>query len=204
MLHLLPAALTLLPNIACDAAEVPKGTSATTAENVSDIDLSVEEPQITDRAYIDLQIGSGNPQRVTIALYGTVAPKTVDNFIKLIKTGYADTSVYRVVPGLTIQLGDVLGNNGKSGRAATDEGWLPAENFRIQHSIPGTVSMVVKEGRVDSRFFITTRPGDSAYLDGKYVGFGRVVDGTDWLHQIERANDGFVRKPTRVTTCGIL
>lgn len=175
-------------------------------DKAGQVDVAENEPAITNRVFIDLQQANGRTGRLTIALYGTVVPDTVDNFLRLIDNGYRDTKVYRVVNGLTIQLGDVLRNGGKSGRAATETGVLEAENYRISHSVPGILSMVVKDGMVDSRFFVTTRPGDSRYLDGRYVAFGRVESGMDTLYELDRIpnSNGFVRRPVsvRIASCG--
>lgn len=166
-----------------------------------------------------------NSQRLVIGLYGELMPLVVDNFKRLARAsssvnndnneyGYGNTKVYRIVPGLTIQLGDVLNNKGKSGRRAqgllddgddNGESFTP-DNFRVKHTIPGIVSMVRRpDGSVDSRFFIATREGDSMYLDGRYAAFGRVVDGMSTLKAIERAGgEGFIKRPVRIISCGLL
>lgn len=177
------------------------------APSISDIDPATNEPVITDRVYLDVSVGSGSTQRIIIGLYGDLLPDVVENFKKLATDGYTDTSVYRIVPGLTIQLGDVLRNGGKSGRPAMNQGVpFTPDNYRVSHTIPGIVSMVrTPDGRVDSRFFIATRDGDSLYLDGRYAGFGRVVEGMDVLKLVERAGgEGFVRRPVRVVSSGII
>lgn len=174
---------------------------------VADIDIDVSEPNITARVYIDFVL-DGSVRRVTIGLYGDLLPRVVSNFTALAASGaYTDTLVYRVVPGLTIQLGDTLGNKGKIGRSSFDgeDSFVP-DSFRVRHTVPGIVSMVRRpDGSVDSRFFVTTRPGDSLYLDGKYAGFGRVVAGMDVLAQIDRlGGDGFIKRPIRIAECGVL
>ena len=121
-----------------------------------------------------------------IALYGTVVPKTVQNFKALVTGekgfGYKGTSFYRIVKGLQISAGDVEGNLGRSGKSALTGGTFDQENFRLLHTMQGMVSMVnTIEKEVDSRFFISTRqevePAYSAIFDNKYVAFGRVVEG---------------------------
>lgn len=185
-------------------------SSATSSESVrpiSDIDPATNEPTITDRAYLDVSVGSMSTQRIIIGLYGDLLPNVVENFKKLAADGYANTSVYRIVPGLTIQLGDVLHNSGKSGRPALNEG-IPftPDNYRVSHTIPGIVSMVrTPSGCVDSRFFIATRDGDSLYLDGRYAAFGRVMEGMNVLKLVERAGgEGFIRRPVRIIASGLL
>lgn len=180
-----PLAL-LLPALS-EESEASSPT-ATSESKVQDIDPAYNEPEITDSVYLDCTLDGGAAERVTIGLYGGVVPSTVGNFKSLARSGYVGTSVYRVVPGLTVQLGDVLNNGGKSGRAATEDGTLELENVRVKHSIPGLVSMANgRDGRVDSRFFVNTRPGDSGYLDGRYCAFGRVTDNVEFWYRVERA-----------------
>lgn len=173
---------------------------------LSDIDPAVKEPAITDKVYLDLSIEGGRAQRVVIGLYGTVTPKTVANFKTLIKDGYEGTRVYRVVPGLTVQLGDVLRNGGKSGRDASG-GMFEMENVRVRHSVPGMVSMATQKGQVDCRFFVNTKQGESGYLDGRYCAFGRVLEGMGVWHEVERrVGRGIVSRVPRVeiVRCGVL
>jgi peptidylprolyl isomerase len=110
-------------------------------------------------------------------------------------------------------MGDVLHNGGKSGRAATGPDLtFPAEGYRVLHTIPGIVSMSrAPGGAVDSRFFVNTRPGDSSYLDvdgGRYVAFGRVVDGLDVLLDLDavgsRGGDSRPLAPIEIVSCGVL
>lgn len=179
------------------AAAIPESQE----KELQDIDPGLEEPEITDRIYLDFTLDGGAPQRLTIGLYGGIVPQTVNNFKSLVRSGYVGTSVYRVVPGLTVQLGDVLQNGGRSGRAATEDGTLALENVRVKHSIPGLVSMTRgQDGRVDSRFFVNTRPGDSGYLDGRYCAFGRVMDNMEFLYRVERATGkgAFARRLPKV------
>lgn len=179
-------------------------------------DTTVAEPPVTARVYFDLSTDGRQPRRIVIGCYGTVAPETVRNFTELAvrspeQGGYAHTDVYRIVPGLTVQMGDVLRNGGKSGRAANGSQMQP-ETYRILHTVPGIVSMVRGTGAaVDSRFFITTRPGDSSYLDSeshKYVAFGRVIDGFDVLLEMERngsrGGDSKPNRPIQIQDCGLL
>lgn len=177
-------------------------------ENDYYIDPLINEPEITDRVFLDLSVDNAPPSRIVIGLYGTIVPETVANFKALATSGYKGTKVYRIVPQLTIQMGDVLNNGGKSGRAATTDGSpIVAENFRVKHTMAGIVSMAHdSNGMVDSRFFIATRLGDSAYLDGKYCAFGRVVQNMELIYDLEKlgGNGIAVRRPVRIVDCGIL
>lgn len=172
------------------------------------IDPGENEPAITDRVYLDFRAGDAPAGRVVLGLYGDVTPATVANFLALARDGYAGTAVYRIVPGLTIQMGDVTGSGGARGRSAAPDGKpLKAENYTVSHTIPGIVSMAHdRNGDVDSRFFVTTRPGDSLYLDGRYVAFGRVVRGFENLTALERlvTTANVPKVPVVIDSCGVL
>lgn len=181
------------------------------------IDPLLSPPQTTTRVFFDISIASRPPQRIIIGCFGALVPETVANFAALASAtlpalSYANTDVYRVVPGLTVQLGDVLHNGGRSGATAAGP-LLEAEGTRLLHTMPGIVSMVRgPDGRTDSRFFIATRDGDSGYLDvdgRRYVGFGVVEgQGMDVVKQIEavgaRGGDSKPLKRVTIVACGVL
>jgi len=191
----------------------------------SKIDLSKPESQslarITDRVFFDISFGGKNRSRIVVGLYGDVVPKTVENF-KLLATGakgygYNGTEFFRVVPGLQVSAGDILGNLGRSGRSALTGGTFEQENFRLLHTVPYTLSMMnTLDKEVDSRFFISTRPdadpGYSKIFDNKYVLFGRVVEGAETLRAIDQVeirsgkgvNSGRPKEPLTIVDCGIL
>lgn len=180
------------------------------------VDPAVDPPVITDRVYFDVRISNGPLRRFVVECYGKLVPATVANFVALAKReagegGFAGTDVYRIVPGLTVQMGDVLRNGGRAG-ASVDGGTMAAETAVVKHSIPGLVSMARgKNGGIDSRFFVTTRPGDSGYLDvpgRQYVAFGRVEEGFEVLLDVEavgaRGGDSKPLLPIRIVDCGVL
>eukprot|EP00960_Hanusia_phi_P040918 754735-Hanusia_phi.AAC.1 len=80
--------------------------------------------------------------------------QTVENFKGLVKGspgyGYKGTEFYRIVQGLQISAGDVLKNNGRSGKPAINDG-EPFE--QVEACFPCNDD----DGLVDSRFFISTR-----------------------------------------------
>lgn len=206
ILRLLPLPLlTLLPS--------PSPAYTTTTY----IDPILNPPLVTTRVFFDIAIASRPPKRIIIACFGALVPATVANFAALASAtppapSYADTDVYRVVPGLTVQLGDVLHNAGRSGVSAAGPP-LEAEGTRLLHTMPGIVSMVRgPDGRTDSRFFIATRDGDSGYLDvdgRRYVGFGIVEgQGMDVVKEIEavgaRGGDSKPLKRVTIVKCGVL
>ena len=174
-------------------------------EDVGFIDLNQTEPKITDVAWLDIQIGDSKPQRLEISLYGDVTPIAASNFKSLCSNkgrfGYKNSDIFRIISTFSIQGGNIIlptdlekydgefANVPQSkiqnfGHSADDIPFAP-ENYKILHSYKdaGVISMmkdIKNRNMQDSRFFITTRPYAS-WADGKYVAFGRVSKGFDFL-----------------------
>jgi peptidyl-prolyl cis-trans isomerase B (cyclophilin B) len=109
-----------------------------------------------------------------------VAPKHVENFIKLAKSGlYNGTIFHRVIPGFMIQGGDP--NTKDSLKKDTYGQGGPGHNVKAEFSeLPhkrGVVSMARAQDpdSAGSQFFIVIE--DSRFLDRKYTIFGEVVKG---------------------------
>jgi peptidyl-prolyl cis-trans isomerase B (cyclophilin B) len=117
---------------------------------------------------------------IEIKLFPDKAPRHVENFIKLAKSGfYNGTIFHRVIPGFMIQGGDPntkdlnkkelygMGGPGHSVKAEFND--LPHKR--------GIVSMARSNDpdSAGSQFFVVVE--DSPFLDGKYTAFGQVVKG---------------------------
>lgn len=117
---------------------------------------------------------------IEIKFYSDVAPKHVENFIKLAKSGfYNGTIFHRVIPGFMIQGGDPNTKDtlkkdiyGQGGPGHT----IKAEFSDIPHK-RGVVSMAraADPDSAGSQFFIVVE--DSRFLDRKYSVFGEVTKG---------------------------
>ncbi|CAM9675317.1 unnamed protein product [Hapterophycus canaliculatus] len=172
-----------------------------------------QEPEVTQRAFMDITIGDQEVGRLVINLYGKTVPNTVQNFVALITgkndagVSYQGTEAYRVLDGLNIQMGAIGSRSGKSGVSSTGEN-IPQENFDITHMKEGLLSMVRNaDAQGDSRFFISIKD-DAGWADNRYVAFGRVAQGMGVVHQIERVKvDGGTNKPKKpvvIEKCGLL
>ena len=124
-----------------------------------------------------------------IELFPEDAPNTVNNFLKLIESGYYDGVIFhRIIPNFMIQTGDpnTIGpdsNRGLWGQGGP--GYTINEEFNtIQHD-RGIVSMARSqhENSAGSQFFIMHK--DNNQLDGKYTVFGRLVPGTHSLAALD-------------------
>ena len=131
-------------------------------------------------------------------LYPDIAPKSVENFVKLAESGFYDgLTFHRIVPGFVIQGGDPLGN-GTGGPGWTIPGECAANGFRndLKHE-RGVLSWARTQApnSAGSQFFIMV---DAApYLDGQYAAFGRLTEGLDVVDQIVAGLHG--RKPVMKT-----
>jgi len=129
-----------------------------------------------------------------IELFPEDAPNTVNNFLKLVESGFYDGVVFhRIIPNFMIQAGDPNTIGPDSDRDTWGQGgpgYTINEEFNsIQHD-RGIVSMA-RSHNVDSagsQFFIVHK--DSNKLDAKYTVFGRLVPG------VPQALDNIAKLPT--------
>ncbi len=129
----------------------------------------------TARAIIKTKFGD-----MEVKFLPDVAPKHVENFIKLAKSGlYNGTIFHRVIPGFMIQGGDP--NTKDSMKKNTYGQGGPGHNVKAEFSdLPhkrGVLSMARAQDpdSAGSQFFVVVE--DSRFLDRKYTIFGEVVKG---------------------------
>ena len=115
----------------------------------------------------------------TMELYPEYAPKTVENFLMLVRDGFYDgLTFHRVFEGFMAQGGD-----GESAGKSCDsiEGEFASNGFAqntLSHT-RGVVSMARTgdPNSASSQFFICY--DDAPHLDGNYAAFGKVIDGME-------------------------
>jgi peptidyl-prolyl cis-trans isomerase B (cyclophilin B) len=122
-----------------------------------------------------------------VAFFPDKAPKHVENFLTLAKSGfYNGTIFHRVIPGFMIQGGDPNTKDPKKpetyGMGGPDHR-VKAEFNDIPHR-RGIVSMARTNdpNSAGSQFFIVVK--DSNFLDGQYTVFGEVVKGMEVADKI--------------------
>jgi len=152
---------------------------------------------------------------IKLELYPEMAPEAVANFIALSQNGFYDgLKFHRVVEGFMIQGGDSKGD-GTGAPKLSDLGIEVSEEEDREYCIKGEFlankynknTLKHKEGiismaRADytqsysaslttesynsagSQFFIMTKENSS--LDGLYAPFGKVIEGMDIVHNIEK------------------
>lgn len=120
--------------------------------------------------------------KIVLELYEDQTPNTVANFVYLVEKGFYDGMFFeQVIPGEGAVAGRSLENpDGGPGWTIRDE--FDATNSRNHYR--GTISMLRGEpNSAGSTFFISFSPIKD--LDGKYVVFGRVVEGMDVLTKLQ-------------------
>lgn len=113
-------------------------------------------------------------------LYPEIAPKTVENFVNLVKDGFYDGTIFhRVIPGFMIQGGDPTGTGmGGPGHTIVGEFAMNGIKNDLKHTA-GVLSMArsMMPNSAGSQFFIMV--DDSPHLDGQYAAFGKLTEGLD-------------------------
>jgi cyclophilin family peptidyl-prolyl cis-trans isomerase len=133
---------------------------------------------------------------IELELFDDDAPKTVENFLELARTGYYDgLTFHRVIPDFMIQGGCPRGDGtGGPGYEFEDEA-------NERPVVRGAIAMANRGPDTNgSQFFIVTADA-CPWLDGKHTVFGRVTQGldvADAISQVER--DGRDRPIEPVTT----
>jgi peptidyl-prolyl cis-trans isomerase B (cyclophilin B) len=137
-----------------------------------------------------------------------VAPKTVENFKKLARSGFYDgTAFHRIVKGFMIQGGDPLTKDpAKESRYGTgDPGYKIKAEFNDRSHERGVLSMARSSDpdSAGSQFFICL--ANVSRLDHQYTTFGKIIKGDDVLGKIgdtevTTSDSGERSKPTKRVT----
>lgn len=128
---------------------------------------------------------------IEIELLADKAPKTVENFVKLAKSGfYNGTLFHRVIPNFMIQGGDPLTREQPQNwriHGTGGPGYKFADEPNDVKLVRGVLAMANAGPNTNgSQFFIITAPATD-WLQGKHTAFGRVVSGMDVVGKIEQA-----------------
>jgi cyclophilin family peptidyl-prolyl cis-trans isomerase len=117
---------------------------------------------------------------IVFELFDADAPKTVENFRKLIGDGFYDgLTFHRIIKDFMIQGGCPLGT-GTGGPGYTFEDEINAHKI-----VRGALAMANAGPDTNgSQFFIVTAEA-CPWLDGKHTVFGQVTDGMDVVEKLE-------------------
>ena len=135
---------------------------------------------------------------IKLELYPEIAPKTVENFEKLVNSGfYNGLTFHRIIRGFMIQ-GGCPNGNGMGGPGWQIKGEFAANGWKndLKHT-KGVISMA-RAGHPDSagsQFFIMHE--DAPHLNGQYAAFGKVVEGIEVVDRIAAVRTGWGDKPVQ-------
>ena len=133
---------------------------------------------------------------IEVELDPSVAPLTVENFIKLAnKSFYNGLTFHRVIKGFMIQGGCPKGN-GTGGPGYSIKGEFSANgvNNPLKHT-RGVISMAraMDPNSAGSQFFIMHQ--DAPHLDGQYAAFGKVIKGIEVVDAIASVKTNYYDMP---------
>ena len=135
----------------------------------------------TPRAIIHTNYGD-----MTVEFWPEVAPRTVDNFLKLSREKFYDgVAFHRIIKGFMIQGGCPHSKIGARGVPGTGgPGYQIKAEFNNRAHVKGVLSMArsANPDSAGSQFFICH--GDASFLNNQYTAFGKLVSGEEVLNKI--------------------
>ncbi|MCX5696801.1 MAG: peptidylprolyl isomerase [Candidatus Omnitrophica bacterium] len=134
--------------------------------------------------------------KIEIRLFSDIAPKTCENFTKLIEKGYYNGLIFhRVIKGFMIQGGDPSGT-GRDGQSIWGKPFEDEVVPGVAFNKAGLLAMANAGPNTNgSQFFITTAP--TPWLNMKHTIFGEVVSGYDAVQKIEDTRTGAEDRPVQ-------
>ena len=122
---------------------------------------------------------------IEVRLFPKVAPKAVENFLRLSEEGYYNNTIFhRVIAGFMNQGGDPLGT-GTGGQSIWKKPFEDEIDPKVTFNRAGLLAMANAGPKTNgSQFFITV--AKTPWLDGKHTIFGEVVGGFDVVEAINK------------------
>jgi len=163
---------------------------------------------VTDQVFFDITIDDFPEGRILIGLFGQTTPKTVANFVALAAGtpgfGYQGSVFHRIIAGFMCQGGDISNGNRTIPRSIYGKSF-PDENFILNH-LPGFINLAnAGPDTNESQFSILVTRAD--WLNGKHVVFGKVLEGMDVVHKMERLPTNGADHPIAtpiISRCGVI
>ena len=157
------------------------------------ISLTQAEESNVKSTIVVLETNQGN---IELTLFADKAPKTVENFVGLVKKGYYNGLIFhRVIKSFMIQGGDPTGT-GSGGQSLWGGDFADEINPDLVFDKPGILAMANRGPDTNgSQFFITTQP--TPWLNGHHTIFGQVSQGYDVVSKIEGTPTGQGDRPVQ-------
>lgn len=159
---------------------VPDSNNAVNKESTtikSESNSSTEKGKKVD---VSIQTDKGE---IVVELRPDLMPITVENFMKLVNSGFYNGLNFHRVENWVIQGGDPQGT-GMGGPGWTIKLETTPELKNIKYAIAMARSQ--KPDSAGSQFYILKK--DSAFLDGQYAVFGNVIKGQDVVDKIAKGD----------------
>ena len=133
---------------------------------------------------------------IRVQLFPKETPKTVENFLGLVKQKKYDRNIFhRVIKHFMLQGGDYENHNGTGGQSI----WGKPFNDEIVKALTherGVLSMANAGAHTNgSQFFITQKA--SHHLNGKHTVFGKVIEGMTVVDAIAEVETDWGNRPLR-------
>ena len=147
--------------------------------------LAQDKPGAASTVVFTLEKGGD----ITFEFFPADAPKHVENFLKLVKSGFYDGQrFHRVEPGFVVQIGDPQSKTlpmDAPGLGTGGPGYTIKAEFNKRPFERGILGMARKDDpdSAGSQFYIML--GAATHLNGQYTAFGRVVSGMNVVDTIK-------------------
>jgi len=133
---------------------------------------------------------------IELELREDLAPKTVENFVKLIEKGYYNGIIFhRVIKRFMIQTGDPTGT-GAGGESIWGKDFADELHPKAMFNRVGVLAMANRGPNTNgSQFFITT--SETSWLNGKHTIFGYVANKASYavVQKIENLETTYGDRP---------
>ena len=158
--------------------------------------ISKKQPVMNNAQWSKVVVLETNRGDIEIKLFGEVAPKTCENFVRLIRKGYYDGIIFhRVIKAFMIQGGDPTGT-GMGGESIWGNAFEDEFDQNVGFNSEGILAMANAGPNTNgSQFFITTSVPHTQHLHMRHTVFGKVIKGMDVVKAIENSRTDRMDKP---------
>jgi peptidyl-prolyl cis-trans isomerase B (cyclophilin B) len=177
-------------------------------------DLENSNKEVSDN-YVVFETSLGN---IKMELYPEIAPRTVANFINLVKTGFYNRVIFhRVIPDFMIQTGGTSENGSSKDpgykfedeinpkalgltdqviQANKQRGYIYSDTLKSIKLEYGILAMANAGPNTNgSQIFIITKKEGTDWLNGLHTAFGKVIEGMDVALKIQNVPKDAQDKP---------